>query len=357
MSPSTHSGWVLKGAHATFLGLMFSGSLGLAHEPQRLPLVITSTNDASGNKVVVFTLDVAPKAALSFSQLLPTGGKGGAGGNAGSVQFDEDDGAVANFGSNSVSRLERHGDLIGVERTIALAPGCIKPDSVALAHDHLYVVGASCATSYSWPAGLADGVVGLSDASAGQIAIGNTWGAITFTAGAVAQLGLTIDGALSGTLEGITLPSTANSVPLGAAFWHDVLGFNPAHSPDSFAIVDADGTVYPVVGPTPAYPTNAPCWIAKGPGNVWYAGNSPGQAISIFFSDDRGGVFYKSVPIPGVPTDVAVSKDHKWLVAIYTASGSAHVAAFAIDHYGNLSLAATSAAIGVAAFNGVAISE
>jgi hypothetical protein len=92
---------------------------------------------------------------------------------------------------------------------------------------------------------------------------------------------------------------------------------------------------------------------------VWYAGNSPGQAVSIFFSDDQGGVFYKSVPVSGVPTDLSVSPDSKWLAVIYTASDSSggHVAVFSIDAYGGLTLAATSAPLGIASFNGVAISQ
>ena len=136
-----------------------------------------------------------------------------------------------------------------------------------------------------------------------------------------------------------------------------MLGFTPAHSPDSFAIVNAERTVYPVTGPTPPYPVNAPCWVAKGSGNVWYTGNSPGHAISIFFSDSAGGVFYKSVPLPAAPTDITVSRDGKWLAVIYAGGDGAHVAVFSVDGYGDLTLAASSAAIGVTAFNGVAISQ
>jgi hypothetical protein len=97
--------------------------------------------------------------------------------------------------------------------------------------------------------------------------------------------------------------------------------------------------------------------VAKGAGNVWYTANSPGEAISIFFSDGQGGVFYKSVPLPGSPTDITVSADGKWLAVIYAASGDAHVAVFAIDNYGDLTPVATSDAIGIASFNGVAISQ
>ena len=144
---------------------------------------------------------------------------------------------------------------------------------------------------------------------------------------------------------------------LGEAFWGNVLGFTPAHSPDSFAIVDENGKLNAVLGPTPSYPMNAPCWVAKGAGNIWYTGNSPGQAISIFFSDSQGGVFYKSVPLPGSPTDITVSRDGKWLAVIYSAGGNASVAVFSIDSYGDLTQVATSSAAGVAALSGVAFSE
>ena len=323
-------------------------------------LVLTSTNNPSGNEVIVFKLNRAGTPSLSFVNALPTGGNGGASGNAGILQFRDDFGAVGNFGSNTVTQLVRNDDFISIGQTIKLATGCTNPDSVALTHEHLFVVGANCAESHNWPWGNLDGkVVPLSDSSAGQIAIGNTWGAVTLKSGSLLQLPLTEDGALNGTSLSVTLPSGANNTPLGAAFWGNVLGFTPAHSPDSFAIVDAKRDVFPIVGPTPSYPSNAPCWVAKGRGNVWYTGNSPGQAISIFFSDGQGGMFYKSVPLPGVATDITVSRDARWLAVIYTAADGSggRIAVFAIDDYGDLTPAATLSPIGVASFNGVAISQ
>lgn len=321
-------------------------------------LVVTSTNDPNGNRVVVFRLHTDSTPALSFAQSMPTGGNGGAGGNGGSLQFQRNLGAVANFGSNTVSQLVRAGNRIYVGRLIHLAPNCVKPDSVAITRSHLFVVGATCAESHSWPSGALDGhVVRLANPSAAQIAVGRTWGAIAFTSGALMQTQLTSHGALSGASAPVTLPATANAVPLGAAFWGNVLGFTPAHSADSFAIVDADRSVHPIAGPSPPYPANAPCWVAKGPGSVWYTGNTPNDSISIFFSDDQGGEYYKSVAVPGAPTDLAVSRDRKWLATIYTADDNAYVAVYAINTYGGLKLAATSAPIGVASFNGVTFSQ
>jgi len=322
--------------------------------------VLTSTNDPTGNGVAVFKLNGEEVPSLSFVGTLPTGGKGGASGNGGAVQFRDGFGAVVNFGSNNLTQLVRDHDSIRVAGTIELAPGCTGPDSVALSDDHAFVVGANCAESHAWPWGHVDGgVVSLTDSSSGQIVAGQTWAAVTLKSGSVLQLPLSNYGALSGSSSTVTLPADANNTPLGAAFWGDTLGFDPAHSSYSFALIDKNGDVSPVLGPQPSYPSNAPCWLAKGPGSIWYSGNSPGQAISIFFSDGQGGTFYKSVPLPGVPTDVAVSRDARWLAVIYTAADGSggHIAVFSIDNFGDLSLAATSAPIGVASFNGVAISQ
>jgi len=338
--------------------LILASSIALQGQHVRSPLVVTSTNNESGNAVEVFKLNVQGTPSLELIQTLPTGGNGGASTNAGIVQFDRDLGAVANYGSNNVSQLLREGDAIAIGSTIPLATGCTKPASVALTRGHLFVVGANCAESHDWPWGFVDApVVSLSDSSAAQIAVGQTWAAVTFSSGSLLQLPLTRQGGLNGVSNPIPLPSNANMVPLGEAFWGNVLGFTPAHSPDSFAIVDVNGTVNPVAGPTPPFPVNAPCWVAKGAGNIWYTGNSPGQAISIFFSDSQGGVFYKSVPLPGSPTDIAVSREGKWLAVIYSAGGNAHVAVFSINTYGDLTQVATSSAAGVGSFNGVAFSE
>jgi hypothetical protein len=337
---------------------LFTAAVAVAGEPERGVFVLTSTNDPSANQVVVFKLDTAGPPSLSLVNMLPTGGKGGAGGNAGILQFKADRGAVGNYGSNSVSRIVRRDDSIRIEGIVPLTPNCVKPDSVALTAEHLFVVGANCAESHDWPSGSVDGtVVALADPSAAQIAVGRDWAAVTMTSGSLLQLPLSRDGSLSGTSATVTLPSTADNTPLGAAFWDDVLGFTPAHSPDSFAIVNKSRDIFPITGPTPSYPTNAPCWVAKGAGNVWYTSNSPGHAISIFLTDGQGGVFYKSIPLPGAPTDITVSPDKKWLAVIYSAGASAYVAVFGIDTYGDLTPAATSSAIGVAGFSGVAISE
>jgi hypothetical protein len=351
------SGLLRCGTMLAAMGL--TSALVAAAQQERGILVLTSTNNASGNAVVVFQLNTDGTPSLSLQDKLPTGGKGGASTNAGILQFQNDLGAVANYGSNTVSQLARYDNSIVIEKTIVLASECVKPDSVALTQGHLFVVGASCAESHAWPWGYVDGpVVGLPDPSAAQIAVGKSWAAVTMSSGSLLQLPLRADdGVLSGTSASIALPSGADMVPLGAAFWGNILGFTPAHSPDSFAIVDESQNVYPVAGPTPSFPSNAPCWVAKGPLSVWYTGNSPGDAISEFFSDSQGGVFYKSIHLPGSPTDITVSPDKKWLAVIYEVGSDAYVAVFAIDGHGDLTWTATSSAMSSTTFSGVAISE
>ncbi len=345
---------------SAMLALVFLTVASSFADDHRDIFVLTSSNDASGNEVEVFKLATEHTPSLTFVKSLPTGGNGGASGNAGAVQFRDFFGAVVNYGSNNFTRLVRAENSIVTDGTVGLAPNCTQPVSVALTESQAFVLGANCAESHAWPWGHVDGgVVSLTDNSGAQIVSGQTWAALTLKSGSVLRLPLSHDGALTGTSSSVTLPNDANNTPLGAAFWEDTLGFNPAHSPDSFALVDKAGDVSPILGPQPAYPTNAPCWLAKGPGNVWFTGNSPGQAVSIFFSDNQGGAFYKSVSLPGTPTDVIVSRDNKWLAVIYTASDGSggRIAVFSIDSHGDVSLAATSSAIGVASFNGVAFSQ
>jgi hypothetical protein len=341
--------------------VFFATAWAVAGEGGRDVFVLTSTNNPSGNNVVVFKLNRGGTPSLSMVDMLPTGGDGGAGTNAGILQFGNDLGAVANYGSNSVTQLVRYDDFIGVGPTIKLSSGCTNPDSVALTEEHLFVVGKNCAESHAWPSGYVDGTVAsLSDASAAQIAVGRSWSAVTFSDGHLYQLPLTPSGALTGTYNSVTLPTGASLVPLGEAFWGDILGFTPAHDVDNFAIVDKDRHVYPVVFPTPPgpFPANAPCWVAKGPGSVWYTGNSPGHAVSIFFSDGQGGVFYKSIPLGGAPSDITVSRDGKWLAVIYVAaSGEGYIGVFSIDAYGDLTPVASSSPIGYSTISGVAFSQ
>ena len=283
---------------------------------------------------------------------------GGASGNAGIVQFKDDLGAVANYGSNSVTQLVRDDDFITIGATINLAPGCVNPDSVALTKEHLFVVGTNCAESHAWPSGHVDGtVVGLPDNTAAQIAAGKTWAAVTLKSGYVFQLPLTGRWGAQRDKEFRDAHQRGQQYSVRGG----VLGrYSGIHSGPQYRYLRYRGrgpNVYPISGLT-FISSNAPCWVAKGPGNLWYTGNSPAMKISIFFSDGQGGAYNKSIPpCRARSTDITVSPDGKWLAVIYTYSSEGYVAVYSIDGYGDLTYVATSPSVSVAAFSGVAFSE
>ena len=97
----------VRHAASMLVATLLAAAVAVADEPERGVFVLTSTNDPSANQVVVFKLDTAGTPSLSLVDMLPTQGKGGAGGNAGILQFKDDRGAVGNYGSNSVSRIVR----------------------------------------------------------------------------------------------------------------------------------------------------------------------------------------------------------------------------------------------------------
>src|ERR1700722_15468734 len=117
------------GASSVLAVTLFSSAAAVADEHDRSVLVLTSTNGSSTNSGDVFKLDTEGTPSLSLHATLPTGGVGGApaGGNAGMLQFKDDLGAVANFGSNTVSRLERVEDSIIVAGAVHLLPACVPP--------------------------------------------------------------------------------------------------------------------------------------------------------------------------------------------------------------------------------------
>ena len=314
--------------------IFLATALAVAGEDGRSVFVLTSTNNASANEVVVFKLNTGGTPSLSWENTLPTGGKGGASTNAGILQFKGDLGAVANYGSNTVSQLVRDDDFISVGPTINLAPGCMKPDSVALTEDHLFVVGTNCAESHAWPSGNVDGTVRLTDPSAAQIAVGKTWAAVTLTAGSLLQLPLTRHGALSGTYTSVTLQSDADSVPLGEAFWGDILGFTPAHSEENFAIVN-NGVEYPIPG-TPFSRAKPPAGWLKGRGTYGIRAILPGMLSPYSSATAKAGRSTNRYPCQ---VRRRTSRCPRWQVARrhLHSDSEGYVAVYSIDAYGDLS--------------------
>ena len=124
MSHSALQSLYRNGVGSLLAATVLAATAAVAGERERSVLVLTSTNDPAGNSVVVFRLGEEDTASsLSYLDSLPTGGDGGASGNAGILQFGREGGAVANFGSNSVTELSREDHHVSVGHTIKLASG------------------------------------------------------------------------------------------------------------------------------------------------------------------------------------------------------------------------------------------
>src|SRR6185437_10697110 len=98
MSSRNSSRFIAGRAAGALAMTLLASTLALAGEQgdsERSALVLTSTNDPSGNRVAVFQLETGGQPTLSLVQTLATGGKGGASGNAGILQVEGDLGAVA----------------------------------------------------------------------------------------------------------------------------------------------------------------------------------------------------------------------------------------------------------------------
>src|SRR5580704_8593876 len=121
MNPNVPQSRLRKSAAGLLVGILLATTVAVAGEPERAVFVLTSTNNPAGNAVVVFHLEDGETSTLSYTDSLPTGGNGGASGNAGILRFGRDEGAVANFGSNSVTAFTRDEDRFRIGHTIKLA--------------------------------------------------------------------------------------------------------------------------------------------------------------------------------------------------------------------------------------------
>jgi hypothetical protein len=240
----------------------------------------------------------------------------------GNSAVQDDLGAVANYGSNTVSQLVRYDNSIAIGKTIPLAPDCVKPDSVALTQEHLFVVGANCAESHAWPWGFVDGpVVSLSDPSAAQIAVGKSWAAVTMSSGSLLQLPLTgNDGVLNGTSNAIHAAQRRGYGSAGAAFWGNILGFTPAHSPDSFAIVDEDGTLIPSPDQHHPIPSMLPAGWPKGRGTSGTRATPRRRDLRSSSATTRAGCSTNRCPCRARRPTSLYLPDRKWLAVIYTSA-------------------------------------
>src|SRR5215467_8952766 len=102
------------------------------------PLFLTATNGANNFLAVINT-------RTKETNYVPTGGLGGASGNAGGVAVYDRIAAVVNFGSSNVTIFVRRGNAMEPTQMIKTSS---QPVSVAFGNSHLVVLGLTTAESF-----------------------------------------------------------------------------------------------------------------------------------------------------------------------------------------------------------------
>ena len=323
-----------------------------------VPLFLTATNGTTNYLAVI-------NARTKQTTYVPTGGNGGASGNAGGVAVSGKVAAVVNFGSGNVTIFVRHGNSMEPTQKIATAS---QPVSVAFGNGHLVVLGLTSAQSFpvygDTVETAADGQTALllGDKSAAQIVTFNGGAMYTEKTGSVAQVSLSANGApgLGVANQPIMLPPAPNNnTPFGLVGRGNNVYLTVAHS-DIEALVVNGQIVSTAVGPTPYQNSSgniihAPCWNTLS-GQFLYASDSPGKQLLRYLVSDSSIFFDKAgvAGLSGAPTDLYA--DGTILGVIDGGDGvNSNASLFDMDSEGELTLRFTLKIAG--AINGAAIIE
>jgi len=311
-------------------------------------LVVTSSNAAS-NALLVYDTSGA------LVETVSTGGQGGVGGNAGGIATQQGTVAVVNFGSQSVSIFDRHGDGFGLTETVTTVSS---PVSVAFGKDHLYILGTTTVESHRLYGSAVDesvdGVATLvrSDGSAAQVGVIGDQLVISEKSGVIEVIGLRA-GAVAGTSEAVRIPAGSDT-PFGLVTRGDNAYVTIAHS-DEISLIKNDQLVaLTAIGSS--FPTGpgqqAPCWITL-VGSYLFTSNSPSHSISRLIATGQNIVLDNPVVAHtgGAPTDIAAA--HELLAVIESDGQGSHLTQFHIGDDGALTPTATTAISSAA--NGVAV--
>jgi hypothetical protein len=311
-----------------------------AKSDRRPPLFLTATNGTNNFLAVVNT-------QTKEVNYIPTGGAGGASGNAGGVAVAGSLAAVVNFASSNVTIFVRHGDSVVLTQTIKTAS---QPVSAAFGHDHLVVLGQTTAESFPVSgnniATTADGTMALlkGDKSAAQIVAFDGGVAYSEKSGSVAELDLATNGigsGLTGPSRAVTLPAPPNNdTPFGMIARGANLYMTIAHS-NLEALVTNGSILSMAAGPTPYKDQSgaflhAPCWNALS-GQFLFAADSPGKQLYRYLVSDANIFFDKAVApkFGGSPTDLAADGDLLGVIDGGDGTNST-VSVFDIDSEGEL---------------------
>ncbi|HLK62653.1 MAG TPA: hypothetical protein VKU19_04410 [Bryobacteraceae bacterium] len=286
----------------------------LAKSGTKDALFLTITNGTSNSLVVINT-------RTKQTAFVPTGGIGGASGNAGGVAVDGKLVAAINFGSSSVSIFVRKGDAMQPTQVIKTAS---QPVSVTFGQNHLVVLGLTTAESFPVfgddVGTAADGSVSLArgDKTAAQITFYDGGVMYTEKSGSVAGLSMSANGApgLTGPNDVIQLPAAPNNdTPFGIAGRGANVYLSIAHSNLSEVLVVGNRIVTSTAGPSPQKDASgnllhAPCWNALS-GQFMFASDSPGKQVIRYLVSDNGIYLDKLAlaKLGGSPTDLAADGD------------------------------------------------
>jgi hypothetical protein len=274
-----------------------------------VPLFLTATNGTKNSLAVVNT-------RTHEMDFVPTGGAGGASGNAGGVAVSGALAAVVNFGSSNVTIFQREGNSM---QPVQMVKTTSQPLSVAFGHDHLVVLCLTTAESfpvYGNTVGNNDGVVPLlrADGTAAQIVSFDGGVMYSEKSGDIAQLTLSTAGAsgLSGPNVSIPLPAAPNNnTPFGMVARGPYVYVTIAHS-DLEALVANAKIVTTAAGQTPYVDlfgniTHAPCWNALS-GQFLFSSDSPAKQLVRFLVSDSNVYLDKLgvAMLSGAPTDLAI---------------------------------------------------
>jgi len=292
-------------------------------------LVITSSNNALGNQLLVYDTSGA------LLQTAATGGLGGVSGNAGGIAASQDSVAVVNFGSQSVSIFDIVGSSVQLRQVVTTLSS---PVSVAFGKNHLYVLGTVFVESHRIDGhdvdGIADGFSPLrqGDGSAAQVGVVADQLLITEKSNAVEVVNLR-GGAVSGPAVEVAIPGGSDT-PLGLTTRGADGYVTIAHSDEVGLVKHGD-----LIALTGSGTEHAPCWLTL-VDQFLYSSNSPSHSISRYVVTGTQMVLDAAVAATtaGAPTDIA-SAAH--LIAVLDGGAQTHLTQFSVDSDGGLHLTAT----------------
>jgi 6-phosphogluconolactonase len=343
---------VIAGATALCLSagpLLVDGTLAHAGQEGAVGNVYTMTNDASGNRVVIFDRD--GHGALTMAGAVPTGGLGSGGGldplaSQGSLMLVKDHRwlLAVNAGSNDISvfRVQEN----GLKLTDKVSSGGEFPTSLAVFHDLVYVLnshGAPNLTGFVLDrrgrlTPIPESTRHLPGVLAAQVGFDPQGEVLVVTDRASNSL--------------VVFPIAGDGTPAAAPVLSASTGVGPfafafsgprrllvaevgSNAVSSYRLQDG-GMLGPVSGSVPNSQA-ATCWIAVAKEGFAYTANPGTNSLSAFRVEPGKGALSLLDGVAGTasaPLDLMTSEDGRFLYALDPVAGG--IAAFAVQPNGSL---------------------